>query len=330
MKRTSARIDMVATAIDAIHHGAGISGNVSLLRTQAIITPEGLEEEVPFISGNSFKHMIREAGARYALAAMGVEDGTLTKPVVDLLFSGGSLSKAGAAVDLERARQLEGLFPLLSLCGYSAGNVMVPGKLYVDNLHLACEENAWRMPQEVAALPPAQKPAGYLRGDGFGTRHESSRRPHVARLLTDAENKRLAERAADNALVQHGNKGDSAQMIYEYEVIKPGAVLWGALHLDELTEMEYAALRSALTTACEGVGPDGGLLFRVGAKASIGCGRVSIRFKGWVREPVAPAYSESTDLARIAPEPTADLDPYITHLRENKDAILRALEEAFA
>jgi len=75
---------------------------------------------VPFISGNSFKHTIREAGVDHALTAMGVADGSLTKPVVDLLFSGGHLSKSGSAVNLSKARALAELFPILGVCGYSA------------------------------------------------------------------------------------------------------------------------------------------------------------------------------------------------------------------
>lgn len=61
-----------AIALDAIHHGAGTSGNTQILRMQDIIGPDGKPARVPFISGNSLKHMIRDGAVRFALGAMGV------------------------------------------------------------------------------------------------------------------------------------------------------------------------------------------------------------------------------------------------------------------
>jgi len=88
MQSTTGRIDITATAIDSIHHGGTTAGNTQLLRTQDIILPDGTEARIPYISGNSFRHKIRAAGARHALDVMGITTG-LSKPVVDLLFSGG-------------------------------------------------------------------------------------------------------------------------------------------------------------------------------------------------------------------------------------------------
>src|SRR3990167_8235765 len=126
---TSGRVDIQATALDAIHHGAGTRGNTSVIRVQEIVDPKtGEMHETPFISGNSIKHAIRQHAVEHALAVMAVEDGTISKQVVDLLFSGGHLSKAGAAVSLKTARELSSLFPALSLCGYSAGNFMTQSR----------------------------------------------------------------------------------------------------------------------------------------------------------------------------------------------------------
>lgn len=319
--KISGRIDIIATALEPIHHGAGAKGNMQLLRVQDIILPNGDSARVPFISGNSLKHMIREAGGRFALDAMGVEDGTLTKAVTDLLFSGGALTKVGSSINLERGRKLEALFPLLGLCGYSAGNVMTQSKVRVDNMHLACAENAWRMPIPLAELPPAIKSAGALRGQEFGTRHESSRRPYVAKVLTESEHLRLQE------LADKKEKGDSAQMIYDFQIVKPGSIFWGAFHLDDISEMEQAALKSALGAACEGRAADGGYLFRVGAKASSGYGLVSMQLSGSLREPVAaPEYDESVDLVMLG-DSASDVVKYTVHLREHSEEIATALVE---
>lgn len=321
MNRITAHVAITAIALEPIHHGAGNSGNTQLLRTQDVVLPDGRHARVPFISGNSIKHMIREAGARFALDAMGIEDGSLTKPVTDLLFSGGALTKIGANINLAKGRQLEELFPLLSLCGYSAGNTMTQSKLRVNNLHLVCEENTWRVPDNMQAHPSLALRAGHLRGEEFGTRHESSRRPHVAKMLTSGEKERT------EALTQAPEKGDTAQMIYDYQIILPGAAFWGAMFLDDITDMEQAVFKSALSMACEGEAKDGGLLFRVGAKASIGCGLVSMQFSGSLRNPVkAPGFTESTALVAI--DGQGDVKAYAQHLRDCSQDIVTALTEA--
>lgn len=324
--RISGRLELTATALDALHHGAGTSGNTQLLRVQDIVHPvTGLPARVPFISGNSFKHRIRDAGVRFALAAMGVDEGTLTKPQVDLLFSGGSLSKTGSAVNLEHARQIERLFPALSLCGYSAGNTMQPSKIRVDNLHLVCAENDWRVPDGLRELPSLKHRAALYRGEAFGTRHEPTRQAHVARLLTAAESERLDLAVSKKQTVKTPEKGDSQQMIYDFEVVKPGAVFWGAVHLDDLSELEGVALRSALSFACDGVHADGRYLYRLGAKNSIGYGRVAVTFTGALREGIRPPdFRPGADLVPAGQCDPA-LDAYRAHLRSEREAILGAL-----
>ena len=120
----SGTLIFTAVAMDPIHHGAGTEGNTQLLRMQDLVLDDGTPARVPFISGNSIKHQIRAGGVKFALKAMAVQAGTLTKGVVDLLFSGGALTKSGSAVNLSQARDLAALFPILSVCGYAAGNFM--------------------------------------------------------------------------------------------------------------------------------------------------------------------------------------------------------------
>src|SRR5690606_24279007 len=159
--RLTGKIDIRATALEPIVHGAGTSGNTQLLRMQEIVY-DGVPCRVPFVSGNSVKHRLRAAAVQYALDAMGVEDHTLTKAEVVLLFSGGHLSKGGAAIDLEQCRKLEGLLPPLSLCGYSAGNTMTESKIRVSHLHVVCRENAWRLPDDLVGHSAAQMRVGAI------------------------------------------------------------------------------------------------------------------------------------------------------------------------
>lgn len=328
--RTTARIDITATAIEPIHHGAGTVGNLSRMRRQELIGPDGELIETPFISGNSFRHTIRDGAVRFALEAMGSPE-SFNKAVVDLLFSGGHLSKAGAAVDLRRARRMEELFPALSLMGYSAGNAMVESKITVRNFHVACRENAFRAPEEIRGMPHAQLPAAHVRTVEFLTRHEATRSPHVSRLLTDGERDRLALEASEKLAGTREGKGDTTQMIASHDVIKAGAVLWGGLMLHDVTRAELAALQGGLMYACEGRHSDGGLLFRLGAKTKQGYGLVSMRFRGQLRDLVqAPTYSETQDLVPETKTHNSEVDEYVKRLRENRDEILTFLQECMA
>lgn len=331
MTYTSGHIMIDATALEPLHHGAGTAGNTQVLRRQDVVTAAGELVRVPFISGNSLKHLVREAGVRFALDAMAVADGTLSKPVVDILFSGGHLSKSGSSVDLSRARKLAELFPILSLCGYSAGNEMVGSKLRVGHLHLACEENAWRAPVGMTAeVRHFELPAGSFISEDFGTRHESARLPHVSRLLLpEAVEARAAAKSKAKDTPGASEKAEgSTQMIYDYEVLIPGSRWWGRIDYVDISEGERDALWSALSYACQGLGGSGGHLFRVGAKSSIGLGLMEWRLSGHVRQlDIAPTRPDASLLPVLSGDEGASLRGYATRLREQRDAILAALEE---
>lgn len=321
------RIDIRATALEPIVHGAGTSGNTTLLRMQDWITPDGVLTKVPFISGNSVKHKIRACAVQYALDTMGVEDHTLTKAEVDLLFSGGHLSKSGAAVDLTMARMLEELFPPLSLCGYSAGNTMTESKIRVSHLHLVCRENESRLPDDLRDHPALAIRAGALVADEFGTRHDQANKQASRRLLTEAANEKVATKKT-KALKQPTSDGpaerdDSAQMIYEFGTIMAGSTLWGSIQVAELSELEQAALSSAFHyAAVDRRGND--LVIGVGAKNSIGYGALKIELRGSIRV-APPVYVADQALTRAGDTLAAR---YQAHMRDRKDEILHALRQA--
>lgn len=331
MNRVTARFDITATALEPIHHGAGTVGNLSRLRKQELITPDGESVDLPFISGNSFRHTIRDGAVRFALDAMGQPE-SFTKAVVDLLFSGGHLNKAGAAVDLQKARRMEQLFPALSLLGYSAGNTMSESKITVRNFHVACRENSFRMPERIRAMPHAQLPAAHIRTTEFLTRHEATRAPHVSKLLTDGERDRLDLFASEKLAGRTDEKGDTSQMIANHDVIKAGSVLWGGIIVHDVTRIELAALQGGLMYACEGKHSDGGLLFRLGAKSKQGYGLVSMQIRGEIRDLVqAPTYSDADGLVPADKTThTTEVGEYVRHLRENREEILSFLKECMS
>ena len=323
--RHTGRIDITATALEALHHGQGAEGNTQVLRRQEIVTPDGEIATVPFISGNSLRHMLRDAGVRYALDAMGVPDGSLSKGTIDLLFSGGSLG-GKASVTLAKARAVAELFPILSVLGYSAGSRIQPGKIEVGHLHLVCEENQHRMPR---LEPLALRHAGAFVGEEFGTRHDAARLPYAQRLL--GAPRPAPEEPEKKGRTKGAKDEESTQMIYDWEVVLPGSRFWGGITYRELSPIEIDALRSALSYACEGMHPDGGYLFRVGAKRGTGHGLMAWRLSGSVRTVDVPVSTPSdTMLPALVDreQPTSGwLGTYVTHLREHRDAIVSLLEE---
>jgi len=333
----SGRMHIHGISTSPVHHGGETAGNTQMVRRQTIADPEtGETRRVPFVSGRSVKHLIREWGARFALSAMGWTD-AFTKAQRDLLISGGTFSSGGSSVDLEAARTLERAFPILAVCGYAAGNRGAASKLNVDNWHMLCRENRWRVYDRLArevneetgdgqkiAAALDHRAAEYLDED-FGTRHEP-KDPNVNKLLEDQERKRLESEAADKLGQAHPDKGDSIQMIYEYEQVVPGAQWMGCIHYRELTELEAAALTGALHHACEDTVVGGRKVYRVGGKSSVGLGAVAVRFFGSLREDIRPPEHIDSDAMVAWDEDDSAMQGYVEHLREHKDQMVDAME----
>lgn len=204
------RYNYTLTLTSAFHHGAGTAGNTSLLRTQEVVHPDtGATSRIPFLSGNSIRHKLREGFAWHTIRKLGIEERSLTKPVVDLLFSGGAVTRTGSETDLELPRRIDELLPWLGLLGYAAGSSITAGTLRVSDAILVCAENAWRLPTDLQDA----KPAAAYRSEEFGTRHDIATTPAA----------RMIEIAADTI--------GTTQMIYDRQTLKPGAQLAGSMWL---------------------------------------------------------------------------------------------------
>jgi len=233
MTRITATIPLTLTLLSPLHHGAGTSGNSQLLRTQEVVLPDGSSAVVPFVSGNSLRHAIRNACAELTLDAVAATPGTLNKQTVDLLYSGGALTSAESAqIDLAAHRRLDATWPPAGLLGYSGRGQIWAGTLYVDHLGLVCAENAWRLPAGVRTHPHAVLPAAALRDEEFGTRHDVMGAP--------------VDRWVDADLwMGTPEKDRTTQMIYDWQVVKAGATLYGTLRLACATVPHVQALRAA-------------------------------------------------------------------------------------
>ena len=296
-------LPLTLTALDPISHGAGTSGNTQLLRVQDVLQPDGRRVSVPYVSGNSLRHTLRAALAWHLVRTIALPDKSLPKAVVDLLWSGGALSETGNQVDLETARRVSATLPALSLMGYSARSDITAGTLWADNVHLVCQENRFRLPARLADHPHADLPAGAMRGEAFGTRHD------VRGSAVDRYIAMLGDPAGDGGLdLAVPVEPATTQMIYDMQVIKPGAVLWTGLHLLTPTPGHIAALAVAIDEAMPIV--DGRRILALGGKRSTGYGSCAVE-------------ADLTGLGDLAALRAA----YEAHLREHRDTIITMLKD---
>lgn len=287
-------LPVTLTALEPISHGAGTSGNTQLLRTTDVILPDGRRASIPYVSGNSLRHTLRAALAWHLVRTLDLPEGSLSKRMVDLLWSGGALTSTGNQADLAQNRRVHTLLPGTGALGYSAQSDIVAGTLWVDNVHLVCAENAFRLPPALARHPHAALPGGAMRTETFGTRHD------VAGTPVD----RYIELTADAP----GGAQATVQMIYDMQVIKPGAVLWSGLHLYAPTVGHAAALAVALDEAAPELG--GTRTLHLGGKRSVGYGACRVEAD----------LADLGDIARVRAE-------YEAHLHAHRDTIVELLGE---
>lgn len=289
MNRHHGKIDLHITVVEGLHHGGQKAGNTSLLRREEFVNPKTLERcFVPFVSGASLKHRLRESGVRYAWELMGSPK--VSKAIIQLLFAGGALTKKSGAIPLQDIRRVSELFPILSVCGYSSGNHMEESKVRCSKLHLVCAENLWRMPEHLHGTEHAKKTSGAFVGDNFGVRSEPTNRVSNRALLLDGE---ISDEPPN-------------QMIFDEEVLLPGSVLWGEVSYRGLSSLEMAAFVSAWKTASTGQSIDEKPLYLLGGNTNRGQGVVAMAMTG-------------TDLG-------LDLTSYVEHLLSHRDEILELLE----
>lgn len=253
-------IRYTATLLSPLHHGAGTSGNTSLLRTQEVVQPDGSIARVPFLSAASVRHALRDRLAWHLARTLNLGEGALTKAAVDLLWTGGAVTKTGAETNLDLARRVEAIFPALAMLGYAALSDIISGTMRASDMILACRENAHRLPSGLPDSITSQRAAAY-RAEEFGTRHDQASGP-AARLIA----------VADDLL---GGTTKTTQMIFDVQVLKAGSVLAGHVGL---TAGATDAHRMVLGAALALWAPGG--VAHLGAKTATGYGEARIEGLG--------------------------------------------------
>lgn len=321
------RVTMICRALSPIHHGAEVVGNVSTFRKHDVYV-EGSAYSVPYISGNSVKSANRRASAQFAVTAMELE-GTMSRAEVNLLRSGGAMTKSGPVVRLDKAREASQSMPLLGLHGFAAGNAMQESMVAVDILEPVCWETAQKFRREIDAYLgegdkwALEEPASEMLRTYSEYARDGSRDRGGFKLMGEADQKALAEQ-----LAKAEDKDPYRPMPHSFECLKPGTILVGGWTFAKgITDAELQAWRAGITFACEGVAADGGLLMRLGGKGARGFGKVSVHLYGELAHGIeAPKFLSTPELVPGA-FPDDVLRAFGAELAERKEAAQKAMRE---
>lgn len=309
-------IEILFRNTSPVAHHSGTEGNLSILMRQEAILPDGSIASIPYITGDSLRHGLREGAADVMLEAIG--DPPLPESAIRLLYSGGIITGKGRVIKLDEFRDLSMLLPMLPVFGGCCDNRTVPGRLRVDDALPVCLETAHRVPEWVrdqatlSADDLVEKKTRFRMDPSNSPR----RRAQMSDVDREAAEERLSrsERASAEGDAAAREETKSTMMPRSYEAIKPGALFSWAVHLDVVVEADLQCLGSAIAAwATQG---------RVGGKQGTGCGRVEV------------VEAKSIELGTIRRQVEEwsipgeeELGRYLDHLAEKSDDIAAALDQ---
>lgn len=313
------------TALTSISHIGDSHGVNAKLRREKIVQPDGTVEEIPVISGNSLRGILRDRGMLHMLKQLGygVDEQTgevtgLSLPAFYFLFSGGALTKdAGRGIDVDEARKWRSTIPLVSLFGGAMGNQIMPGQVKVGKLIPVCAETKHLIPErfvngtgEVSIWDLVQEEAYTRRDDEKNEKLRQLIAPEVRGLL-EASAAAKREKARTGDADPAGETGQKQQMRYFVETLASGTQLYWDLTLDDVSDLEFDAFCVALAEFSR--------FPFIGGKSAIGHGKVAVHFDNWTE--IDP---------RVAPSGQA-LDfslgtRYLNHLKEHGDDIRQLID----
>jgi hypothetical protein len=286
------------------------------------VQPDGSVEDVPIVSGNALRGILRDRGMLHMLRQLGYgvqeESGEvygLSPAAFYFLFSGGALtSNAARGLDIDKAREWRRLVPLVAIFGGAMGNQIMPGKAKIGKLIPICAETQHLIPERFQGPPVSiwdlcQMEAYTRRDDEKNENLRQLIAPEARLLIEDAERARRGQE--DDSVETTGQK---QQMRYFVETLAAGTRFFWEISLDDVTPLEFEAFCVTLLEFAR--------FPYIGGKGNVGHGKVSVAFDQWLE--INP---------RLAPEGRALSFPlgaqYAQHLAEHGGQI-RSLFDALA
>lgn len=274
------------TALTSISHIGDSHGVNSKLRREKVIQPNGSVEEIPIISGNAMRGILRDRGMLHMLKQLGygVNDETgevkgLSLAAFYFLFSGGALTKdlGNRGLDVDEARRWRSLIPLVAVFGGAMGNQIMPGKAKIGKAIPICTETAHIIPERFlggvdSVWELCQEEAYTRRDDEKNDNLRQLITPEVRGLLdADASAKRAKAGTKDDV---EGETGQKQQMRYYVETLAAGSRLYWEISLDDVTDLEREAFFVTLAEFSR--------FPYIGGKSSVGHGKISVKFDNWI------------------------------------------------
>src|SRR3990172_4146235 len=201
------------TALTSISHIGDSHGVNSKLRREKVIQPNGSVEEIPIISGNALRGILRDRGMLHMLKLLGygVNDETgevkgLSLSAFYFLFSGGALTKdlGNRGLDVDEARRWRGLIPLVAVFGGAMGNQIMPGKAKIGKAIPICTETAHIIPERY--LGGVDSVWELCQEEAY-TRRDDEKNDNLRQLITP-EVRGLLEMDASAKRAKSGTKDD--------------------------------------------------------------------------------------------------------------------------
>jgi len=322
------------TALTSISHIGQTHGINSMLRREKVVQLDGTVEDIPIISGNSIRGILRDRGMLHMLSNLGYGVDRETREVSGLplasfyfLFSGGilvapgdkaskSITKPSRGLDIDEARRWRELIPLVSIFGGAMGNQIMSGKVKIGKAIPVCIETAHLIPNRFVNGFGIQSIWELLQKESY-TRSDDEKSEKLRQLIAPEERLALEDKARTERKKRDLGKSvrekdeQKQQMRYHVETIAAGTKLFWEITLDDVNDLEFEAF--CVTLAEFGRFP------YIGGKSGVGHGKVAIEFDKWVE--INP---------RLAPTGT-DVsftlgNLYSEHLQNNADAIRGLLD----
>lgn len=248
-------LEGICTALTSISHNGGErNGTIVQLRREKFEQPNGRIVEVPIISGNSIRGIMRDLAAVNILTEKDGKKIEVDADSFNLLFSGGTLeSTGGKNLDIEKVRKMRKDIPILSVLGCSIGNVILPGKVDIGKLVPICKETAHLIPEKFQGEGELKSIWEYCQVEMYTRRDD-----------TKDENKRDFIKEEEKTEDLKGG-----QMMYHTETLATGTRFYWRVCLRDTTDVETGAFLSLLQQwASQST--------QVGGNGRVGLGRLKV------------------------------------------------------
>lgn len=294
------RVEGAVTALSSVAHGGDHAGTVQHLRRERIVQPDGTVAEVPVVSGNAVRGILRDYSAELLWRHLG--EPALDTAVFHALWSGGALAKAGAGhvLSSHQLRDLRALVPHVALFGAAGGGRIIEGKLLIGKLVPIVAETAHVVPADL--VPEMSLSIWELLQIEEFTRSDDAKRGRADRQLGRGAAGTLD---VDTETMQ----APAQQMRYGVETIPAGTRFHWWVALRGVTPLEAGCFAAAMRSWSQAGS-------HIGGRSATGHGRLRVDAAGW--EHPVPALTTGGDL----PDLTDDL---AVHTRDHRDDIIEAL-----